>query len=291
MGSAACSPTTWASARPCSASRSCSTCADARRRPHAPFLVVAPTSVVSNWVAEAARFTPGLVVPHVPATEARRRPGRRARRGRRHRRDELRAAAARRRRVPAVGRSGGWAGLVLDEAQIVKNPASRIHRCVRDLQAPVQARRHGHAARELAHRAAGAVRHRRAGAVPLRAPVRRGVRAADRAAGGRHPRGAGAGDAPAVTAGLRAERLAGCGAGSARSCCAARRSWSPPNCRAKQEQVLAVDLAPEHRALYDVWLQRERQKLLRAARGPEPQPVHRLPLADAAAAARAWTRR
>ena len=27
---------------------------------HAPFLVVAPTSVVGNWEAETARFAPGL---------------------------------------------------------------------------------------------------------------------------------------------------------------------------------------------------------------------------------------
>ncbi|MDQ1513832.1 MAG: hypothetical protein QOC59_1674, partial [Microbacteriaceae bacterium] len=30
---------------------------------------------------------------------------------------------------------------------------------------------------------------------------------------------------------------------------------------AKQEQILSIDLAPEHRALYDLWLQRERRKL------------------------------
>ncbi len=36
-----------------------------------PFLVVAPTSVVSNWVAEAGRFAPGLVVAAVTDTLAR----------------------------------------------------------------------------------------------------------------------------------------------------------------------------------------------------------------------------
>ena len=38
----------------------------------APFLIVAPTSVVPNWAAEAARFAPGLRVVAVGETEARR---------------------------------------------------------------------------------------------------------------------------------------------------------------------------------------------------------------------------
>ncbi|BDZ64051.1 SNF2-related protein [Agromyces mangrovi Wang et al. 2018] len=37
-----------------------------------PWLVVTPTSVASNWVAEAARFTPGLRVARVTETERRR---------------------------------------------------------------------------------------------------------------------------------------------------------------------------------------------------------------------------
>ena len=45
----------------------------------------------------------------------------------------------------------------------------------------------------------------------------------------------------------------------------------------------AVELAPRTGSLYDTVLQRERQKLLGLHRRPRPQPVHRLPLADAAA--------
>jgi SNF2 family DNA or RNA helicase len=37
----------------------------------APFLVVAPTSVVPNWVAESARFAPGLKVVTITDTLAR----------------------------------------------------------------------------------------------------------------------------------------------------------------------------------------------------------------------------
>ncbi len=36
-----------------------------------PFLVVAPTSVVSNWVGEAGRFAPGLKVNAITDTLAR----------------------------------------------------------------------------------------------------------------------------------------------------------------------------------------------------------------------------
>src|SRR4029077_8176731 len=35
-----------------------------------PFLVVAPTSVVPNWAAEAARFAPGLKVVTITGTRA-----------------------------------------------------------------------------------------------------------------------------------------------------------------------------------------------------------------------------
>ena len=99
----------------------------------APFLVVAPTSVVVNWAAETRRFTPGLSVTAVTET--------RARRGAaladaiagadlvvtsytlfRLEYDEYEA-------VP-------WAGLVLDEAQLVKNHQSRGYQCAKRLPAP-----------------------------------------------------------------------------------------------------------------------------------------------------------
>ena len=52
-GSAASSPTTWASARPCRRWR-CSCHARSTDPDGPPFLVVAPTSVLPNWAAEAA---------------------------------------------------------------------------------------------------------------------------------------------------------------------------------------------------------------------------------------------
>ncbi len=87
-----------------------------------PVLLVCPTSVLGNWVKEAERFTPGLAVlaHHGP--------------------DRLRgadfAAAARRHALVATTyallprdletlRGVPWSGLVLDEAQNVKNPEAR----------------------------------------------------------------------------------------------------------------------------------------------------------------------
>ena len=97
-----------------------------------PFLVVAPTSVVPNWVSEAARFTPGLTV--AAATDTLRKSGRSI--------GELAAAdivvttyTLFRLEVEAY-REVQWAGLVLDEAQAVKNHQSKTYKCVRELSAP-----------------------------------------------------------------------------------------------------------------------------------------------------------
>ncbi len=98
----------------------------------APFLVVAPTSVVGNWAAEAARFAPGLTVRAIGETFAK-------------------SATE-----PAAAMAGAdivitsyalfridyeayasrtWAGLILDEAQFVKNHQSKAYQCARKLPA------------------------------------------------------------------------------------------------------------------------------------------------------------
>ncbi|MBG0740919.1 DEAD/DEAH box helicase [Paeniglutamicibacter antarcticus] len=99
----------------------------------APFLVVAPTSVVGNWQAEALRFAPGLRT--IAAGETFSKSG----------------------QDPAVFFAGAaivvtsyalfridfdsyaahsWAGLILDEAQFVKNHQSKAYQCGRKLNAP-----------------------------------------------------------------------------------------------------------------------------------------------------------
>ena len=98
-----------------------------------PFLVVAPTSVVGNWAAETARFAPGLTVATITET-------------------------VRRRGTPLADLAAGadlvitsyalfrlefadydtleWSGLLLDEAQSVKNHQSVGYACARDLAVP-----------------------------------------------------------------------------------------------------------------------------------------------------------
>jgi superfamily II DNA or RNA helicase len=234
----------------------------AEQGPKPPFLVIAPTSVVSNWVAEAARFTPGLVVRSITATEAK--SG-----------TTVASVAAGAHIVvtsyallrldfdayQAAAAEDGWAGLVLDEAQFVKNAASRAHECARDLAVRFKLAVTGtpmeNSLTELhalfAIVAPGLFASARKFAEDYVRPIEQpqtGI-----------TRGVGAGDAPAATAGLRADRLT-----------RLRRRMRPFLLRRtkelvaaelppKQEQVLSIDLAPEHRALYDLWLQRERRKL------------------------------
>ncbi|XNY99845.1 SNF2-related protein [Micrococcus luteus] len=105
----------------------------ARAAGEEPFLVVAPSSVVSVWAAEAAKFAPGLDVRVVDQT-------------------------TRKRRTPLADEVAGadvvvtsytllridakeyharqWAGLVLDEAQFIKNRTAKVHQVARDVQAP-----------------------------------------------------------------------------------------------------------------------------------------------------------
>jgi SNF2-related domain/Helicase conserved C-terminal domain len=101
--------------------------------PPRPFLIVAPTSVLSNWATEAERFTPDLKVVTVSDTFARR--GARLA-------DVIDGADAvvtsytlLRLDFEAYGATE-WAGLFLDEAQYVKNHQSKAYQCARRLAAP-----------------------------------------------------------------------------------------------------------------------------------------------------------
>lgn len=204
-----------------------------------PFLVVAPTSVVSNWVGEAARFTPGLRVGAVTDTLAR--SGRTI--------DEVAAADVvvttytLFRLEAEAYRTVDWAGLVLDEAQYVKNHQARTYRCVRELAAPFKLAITGTPMENnlmelwslLSITAPGLFPDPKRFAEQYARPIERG------------------GDA---------ERLA-----------RLRRRIKPlikrrtkelvaTDLPAKQEQTLDVDLHPRHRKLYDTHLQRERQKIL-----------------------------
>jgi superfamily II DNA or RNA helicase len=106
--------------------------ASAERR---PFLVVAPTSVVSNWAAEAARFTPGLTVHTVKTTEAKRR-GKQTLADLASGADIIVTSYALFRLDEAAYGALSWAGLILDEAQFVKNHKARAHQVAKDFVVP-----------------------------------------------------------------------------------------------------------------------------------------------------------
>src|SRR4051794_2101583 len=206
----------------------------------APVLVVAPTSVVSTWVREAARFVPGLRVVAVAETERKRgTPLAREVAG-----AHVVVTSYALFRIDAEAWTGlPWRGLVLDEAQFVKNHRARTYQCARRLQAPVKLALTG---------------------TPLENSVMDLWALMSIVAPGLFP------DPQRFTEQYRtpierdgdAERLA-----------VLRRRIRPLVLRrtkelvaaelpAKQEQVLEVVLNPRHEKLYQTHLQRERSKVL-----------------------------
>ncbi len=205
-----------------------------------PFLVVAPTSVVGAWVQEVARHTPGLVVRAVTSSQRRRgttilEEAEGA--------DVVVTSYTLLRLEAEQYAARPWGGLVLDEAQQVKNHRGKTYRAVRGVDASFRLALTGTpfenrllelwsllsiVAPGLYPSPGGFVEH-------VANPVER------------------RGDAQAL------ERF--------------RRRIRPFLLRrtkevvaadlpAKQEQVLEVVLGPQHRRLYDVHLQRERQAIL-----------------------------
>lgn len=222
-----------------------------------PFLVVAPTSVTPNWVAEAARFTPGLTVRRISATQA---TG-----------VDVAAVAdgasivvtsyALLRLDAEAYAAVDWAGLILDEAQQVKNHASQVHRAARDLEVPFTLAVTGtpiensltelHALFALS--APGLFPSARAFAEQYVRPIegeRTGVTA-----------GRGAGSLPTDLGRSREERLARLRRRIRPFLLRRTKEVVAADLPGKQEQTLTVELSPAHRDLYDLYLQRERQKL------------------------------
>jgi SNF2 family DNA or RNA helicase len=97
-----------------------------------PVLLVCPTSVVGNWEKEAARFTPDLpVLVHHGVSRAK--GGAFAKEARRHA-IVLSSYALLHRDLEALNQVE-WGGVVLDEAQNVKNPETKQARSARALRA------------------------------------------------------------------------------------------------------------------------------------------------------------
>jgi len=208
-----------------------------------PFLVVAPTSVVSNWVTEAHRFAPGLVVTAITATQAKSgKPVSDAAAGA----DIVITSYALFRLDFEAYQQNGWSGLILDEAQFVKNRTSRVHTAARDLNAPFKLAITG-----------TPMENNLMELWSLFSIVAPGLFPSARAFTETYVHTI---EGPESAAG--AQRLA-----------QLRRRIRPLMMRrtkelvardlpAKQEQVLQIDLEAKHRKLYDTFLQRERQKLL-----------------------------
>ena len=214
--------------------------AHARDRGAAPFLVVAPTSVVGMWAHEAATFTPGLEVRVVGESQARRG-------------ESVRTLAA---GADVVVTSYtlfrieaneyvdlDWGGLVLDEAQTVKNHTGKTYQAVRRVEAPFRLALTG---------------------TPMENRLMELWSLLSIVAPGLYPWPQRFQELVAIPV----ERL-----GDREVLARFRRRIRPFLLRrtkelvaadlpAKQEQVLEVSLTPRHRTVYDTHLQRERQTVL-----------------------------
>ncbi|MBA4026334.1 MAG: helicase SNF2 [Gordonia sp.] len=98
-----------------------------------PFLVVAPTSVIANWLAECEKFTPDLTAVAVTASEAKSRGSLQERIAGA---DIVITSYTLLRIDFPVFDDVEWGGLILDEAQFVKNHKAKAHQCARRLSTP-----------------------------------------------------------------------------------------------------------------------------------------------------------
>ncbi len=211
-----------------------------RGPPSPPWLVVAPTSVLGTWAAEAARFAPQLGVRVLGQTAARRGlPVTEVAVDA----DVVVTSYAVLRLDADEFRELCWAGLVLDEAQAVKNHQSATYQAVRRLDARCRFAVSGTPMENnlmelwslLSIAAPGLFPDPKAFAEFYRRPIESGT-------------------APERLATLR-RRIRPLMLRRAKEAVAADL---PP----KQEQVVRVELPPRHRRLYDRGLARERQRVL-----------------------------
>ncbi|MEG9247037.1 DEAD/DEAH box helicase [Arthrobacter sp. Soc17.1.1.1] len=206
----------------------------------APFLVVAPTSVVPNWSNEARRFAPGLDVVSIGDTQgASGIPVRDQVRGA----DIVITSYTLFRLDFAAYQDLPWSGLVLDEAQFVKNRASKVHQAAKDFDAPFKLAITGTPMENNLMELWSMFNIVAPGLFPSARKFTEDYRTPIEKIGDNRP---------LVRLRKRIRPL------MMRRTKEAVASDLPP----KQEQVLEVELHPEHRHIYETYLQRERQKLL-----------------------------
>jgi SNF2 family DNA or RNA helicase len=205
-----------------------------------PFLVVAPTSVVSNWASETARFAPGLST--VCLADSTRKRGRSI--------AEVVAGSDLVITSYALLRIEldqlmdlDWSGVILDEAQFVKNHRAKTYQCARRIPAPFKLAVTGTPLENslmdlwalLSITAPGLFPHADRFAEYYRRPIER--------------------DRDAVRLHQLRRRIRPFLLRRTKDSVAAELP-------AKQEQVVEVELHPRHQRLYQTHLQRERQKVL-----------------------------
>lgn len=226
--------------------------------PFAPFLVVAPTSVISNWAAEAERFLPEAKVVTITETTAGKTPLAERVAGAHLvltsytllRMDEdayVSYAAGLGSEEGPGGETPGWGALLLDEAQFVKNTGTRAWSIARAMPARTKIAMTG-----------TPLENNLMELWALLAIVADGLFPSARAFRDLYARPAESGEDPAHAAATTA-RL--------------RRRIRPLMLRRTKELVAAelpakndvrvnLSLSPGHRRIYDTHLQRERQKVL-----------------------------
>lgn len=206
----------------------------------APFVIVAPTSVVPNWKRESERFAPALNVVALTDTLKRRK--------------QTLAEAIGDADVVVTSHTLlrldvdaycelPWAGMILDEAQFVKNYQSRLYQAVRKVKAPFKLAVTGTPMENNLMELWSLLSITAPGLFPNPGRFREYY-------------------ATPIEKGGNAELLA-----------QLRRRIKPLVKRRlkesvveelpeKQEQVLEIELHPKHRKIYQTHLQRERQKIL-----------------------------
>ncbi|MEZ5209544.1 SNF2-related protein [Gordonia sp. (in: high G+C Gram-positive bacteria)] len=212
----------------------------AQERPNARFLVVAPTSVIGNWAAETGRFAPGLRVATVTSTQKRSGTSLAEQIGDAN--IVVTSYTLLRIDYDAFAEIT-WDGAIFDEAQFVKNHHSKTHQAARRLAAPFKLAITG---------------------TPMENNVMELWSLISLVAPGLYssPKKFREHFAVPIENGTDPERLR-----------VLRRRLKPIMLRRtkdqvaddlppKQESVVGLDLDPAHRKIYDVFLARERQKVL-----------------------------
>ena len=205
-----------------------------------PFLVVAPSSVVSNWTAEAARFAARLRVVTISDTLKRSK----AKLGDLAAEADIVVTSYTLFRLDFDAHAAqSWSGLVLDEAQYVKNHHGKTYHCARRLTTPFKLAITGTPMENnlmelwalLSITAPGLFPNPTTFSDYYQRPIEKD-RDADRLTQLRHR------VKPLIKRRTK-EQVA-------------------PELPAKQEQITEIPLHPKHRTLYQRQLQRERQRVL-----------------------------